>query len=498
MRYYISPFFLSIVFLFILTSCQEDAIPIDDSNFSSEIGIDQSASISATQVDMENVYRQTAIGYHHAVADILANSEELISHPEWYTTGEDSPSSADIVARLRVLSLQDAVKVEEADKMASFFQFWEELDIANLTYIEEVDQGFNDWRAREGISLRTAPITYHVSKVIQMIYTNAQATLGREDSEIPINFDLQKNNDGLLCRVAHRNWLSAQFGLCTGANDNAIAEELSDAVRDRIASEASDRFNSFSRAVAINLLGGVEGNLNFIETQGLNILNEAVENVLENIIDEGWNATWCKQICDNCGPALGIARVRSGCTFVGIRALGSEFEFNEGLEFLLDYNEDGVADDTRLTFTEDLPASAINNNGPFLARVNVTCDGDREFSWPGNDNNIWIRIDPEQTPGPTGSISAPPRDNGLFYRPGTQYCFSANITTSTGWIFNGWETSGGASPSTQTGGTSFCTTFNNSSPINGTVNLVFTDQCNGQVRRIAGPFFVICPVSSCP
>jgi hypothetical protein len=271
------------------------------------------------------------------------------------------------------------------------------------------------------------------------------------------------------------------------------------AVRAALSQAASNEFNDLSNDVATSILAaGEREELSSTEQFGLSLLQNAIGDVITNFVNTLWNEAWCKEQCDNCGPALGVAPIIQNCVFTGISAAGSQFEFVERFRFLFDYNLDGIVDQIDPNvFQNFFPAGAINNNGPFNVRVDAFCDGDTEFAWPGGAQ--WALVNPNAAPpalGPSASsFQAPPLQGGYYYRPNTQLCFSATIITR-GWTFNGWSANGG-SPSSQSSGSTFCTSFSSQNPIPRNVNLNFSDPCSGATRTVSGPSFLICPSGYC-
>lgn len=339
--------------------------------------------------DFETAYREAALGYHNMLASMAANAKTLQPRLRAAALNQniDSTSEQTVDLELYLLQLADRGYVEDKESAAwaAFRQFIRRFDYENYSSIRDIRGSFTEWRSQHNVSQTTSSVVYHVTRILEEIMANNQATLSNVTTE-PDQYFQFKRNDGFLCFIDHRNWLSARLGLCPGANDDDVAEILSNTVQELLVEEASEQFDKYSDQIADRLFNANGNGLTDFERIGLNFLQGIIRSSLEEFVENWWLERWCREECDACSSALGVAAIWDGCSFEGIAAVGSEFEFNEGIDFIFDYNLDGVVDEQRQRFDAQYPAGAISNNGPFNVRVDVTCDGGREFPWPGGSN----------------------------------------------------------------------------------------------------------------
>jgi hypothetical protein len=315
------------------------------------------------------------------------------------------------------------------------------------------------------------PLVYHVSHILELVATTNQSTLPVSVNDLSY---LAKSDDGELCTIRHKNWLSERLGLCGAANNSIAGDALRIAVLAQIAA---------APAAALTAL-------NAISFGGASIVTAVIGALASNGLAALWSNTWCMEQCDDCGPANGVTALFSGCTFTGIMATGNGFEFNEGVTFRIDVNNDRQTDFT----VPSNPGSVISRSslipdGLFRVQADVTCDGDEEIDWGVSDN--WIPIDPVRdrpTLNPTANLTLPPM-TGMSYPTGQPLVFSANINTN-GWDYQGWSAPGG-SPSSGSGRL-FTVRYEYTGIVEREITLRFRNPCTGATLTLPGDSFVIC------
>jgi hypothetical protein len=476
------------------SSCEKDDLT---STFETEAAMQVLAPPKVITTN-DQLARQVAVGYHNRVMDVLGNIE---SFQQYATTVQYIDGSARQYRAPQLIKDYHRLgylKTDESQEIEAFYSFIEEIDLDDYTYVNEVEKLFQRYRATNGIIQSKTPLTYFTSNVAEAILTNSQATL-LWDKEVGSNTNAdEKRNDGLLCFVRHRNWLSARLGLCGAANNSVIASLISAGVQNSLSQAATNEFNDLSGDLAVLIFGGGAEELTGLESLGLTLFQNAVAATIEDQISSLWNSTWCSAVCDDCGPALGIARRFIGCNFVGIRAIGSAFEEGELWEWLLDYNRDFIQDDMQLSFMPDLPSTAISNSGIFNARVDVFCDGLTAFPWTGGA--LWAEVNPERDfDTPTATIGNPEFQNtgGGPLNIDTQACFTASNVMSLGYTSLGWSLSIGGITQTQPASSQLCTDFLVNSPTWVQASLRFQDQCTGSIVLVPGQPFLLCPGGPC-
>ena len=451
----------------------------------------------------DQLAHEIAAGYHNTIMDIGGNAETFtefarnVSHPMLPGTSNEADNSA------RVLYELGLSPIDESETMMAASTFARDLDLDKYTRISEVQTLFKEWRQANGITEEATPLTYIVSKTAELTLTTSQATLMSSKPTASGNVNGEKINDGMLCSIRHRNWLSARLGLCGAANNSELARLLSEAVQAQLTQAASNALDSLAVGNVIEIFENEQGELSSIEELGADLVRQAISNAIARLVGAAWNWAWCTEQCDDCGPALGMTRRFVGCNFTSVRAIGSRFEDVEALDWVIDFNRDGVVDETFRTFENSLP-SGVLGGGIVNARVDVFCDGGIEqnqqesiFTWPGTGNNLWVEINPvPDFQRPTASINAPGLQNGFFYSSGTRVCFTANNLRFDGHTFEGWSVDGG-SPSTQGPGSVFCTQLSSTFTRTGNLRLRFRDNCTGALEVVNGPFFLICPNGNC-
>jgi hypothetical protein len=237
----------------------------------------------------------------------------------------------------------------------------------------------------------------------------------------------------------------------------------------------------------------------------------AVVIAIKLVLDTFMDSWFCKEECDDCGPAVGIRSVFNGCTFMGIEAVGT-FEFAEEFVYRVDDNQDGVFDFNRQIFNSNpfLTKSSLPNT-PFKVIVDVGCDGARvgaqgsTMPWPlGTQGRVYV--DPTASvapPRPTAIVNGPPLQGSpypYYHNTNTQLCFSLSNLATRGWTFVGWKTTvsgGSASPSTGNSSSTFCTTFNSSTTAFASVYAEFSHPCSPNNYTIQAGSFPVCPPGAC-
>ena len=334
-------------------------------------------------------------------------------------------------------------------------------------------QAFAEWRADARINQEETPLVYHVSQILELVATTNQSTLPVSVNDLS---HLAKSDDGSLCSIRHRNWLSERLGLCGAVNNSVAADAL------RIAVISQVRAGAVGGLTALGFItGGPAGA----------VIGAVVGALIQEGLGALWSNTWCKLQCDDCGAANGVTALFNGCTFTGIMATGNAFEFNEGVTFRIDVNNDRQTDFT----VPSNPGSTISrstllpDDRPFRVQADVTCDGDEEIDW-GNPTN-WIPIDPVRTGptlNPTANLTLPPM-SGMSYPAGQPLAFSANINTN-GWTYLGWSSPGG-SPSSGSGRT-FTVRYNVVGIVEREITFRFRNPCTGATLTLSGgePFLI--------
>ena len=484
-----------------LGSCEEELAYQSASDGIYPNGLNAEDAIQIHKFDYSKAYEPIALAFHSTLLDITANTEEFERQVlanaslggERVSEGGQPGCAEKIRAGIQLgyLLPGESVAFEELRG------FLEKLDWTKMDYFYELEDKFEEWRVAKGITIDHCPVTYHASKILQTILTNNQATI------LASARGVDKRDDGRLCYIGHANYIAARWGLCGSANDDEIADILSEAVRNRLVEEASTRFNDFSRNLATRILTSPGGSLNYIERASLNVLQTTIRDAIDSGIDIAWNWAFCDEQCDNCGPALGIARVIMNCELTGIRAVGSAFEEAERYEYNIDFNNDRVIDDQPVLLGDDpyLAVSGIafpsGRTQDFWASVDAYCDGRVVNPWAGDDVLVYISSDPSLLTVPTAEVQSPPLTNFYFYRASTQLCFTARNLDRAGYEFIGWGAPGGT-PSFSVGPTTrFCTVFNARLPRPGSVYLRFRDPCTGREVNGPGTDFYICPRGYC-
>ena len=363
--------------------------------------------------------------------------------------------------------------IAESVALSKFLQFTRELVLDDYTYVRDFRNAFATWRSTKQIYQHEAPIVYHVSQMVELILATSPATIGEVSSEL----GTAKTDDDKFCTVRHRNWTSARLGLCKDANESFLGDVY------RVA------FVAAMTAVAIHAIKtfGIVGSA---------VVISIFKDVLKEVINFIFEGAWCKEDCDACGPALNLQGVYSGCNLVGLQALGSPFEANEGVSFRIDINQDRNTDFTLRSNpgTVISRSTLIPRNSLFRAQADVTCDGDLTFPWPVSNEWPLISPEPDIAISPSATLYGPPKTNGYYYPGGTSLCFQARIV-STGWNYTGWSAPGG-SPGSGTG-RSFCVTYNDNSTAPRSILLNFVHPCTGQRFALSADEFVVCPYGRC-
>jgi hypothetical protein len=360
----------------------------------------------------------------------------------------------------------------EAAAARHMIEFLSDLGNRPYTRISEMKRAFAEWRADARINQEETPLVYHTSQILELVATTNQSTLPVSVNDLS---SLAKSDDGSLCTIRHRNWLSERLGLCGAANSSVAADAL------RIAVLTQVRAGAVVGLTALGSLAGPAGS----------VVGAVVGALIQAGLGALWSEAWCRTQCDDCGAANGVTALFNGCTFTGIMATGNAFAFNEGATFRIDDDRDGQVDFTVPSNQESVisRSSQLPDDRPFRVQVDVTCDGNSVIPW--GDPNFWIPIDPVRngpTLNPTANLTLPPT-SGMSYPTGQSLAFSATINTN-GWDYLGWSAPGG-SPNSGSGRI-FGVTYDFFGIIEREITFRFRNPCTGATLTLLGDRFVIC------
>ena len=435
-------------------------------------------------VDLSKAHVEGALAFHQTIEAIGSQADEFVENAmaDARLNPPVTERMLDPFAQIDDLVAKGQLPAGESMAARRMIEFLGEVNKADYRLISEMKGAFADWRADARVSQTETPLVYHVSVMLELISTTDQLSLSSGALS-----NINKSDDGQICVVRHRNWLSERLGLCADANESLGGNII------RIAIIAA-------ATVAIaGALIAVAGTLIAISEDAIDI----VTNVVRALVGAGlialWDETWCKLHCDNCDAADGIVAVFSGCNFQGIRATGGPFDFNEGVIFRIDENRDGQADFTVTSNPGSITSfsTQLPRNDRFQAQADVICDGNTVIPW--EDPRQWISITPTRTVNlpPTVNLNSPDRDTQRSYRSGRELAFSATILTN-GWIYQGWSAEG-ASPSSG-GGRSFTITYQTTGIDEREIIFRFRNPCTNETLEIIGDSFLVCSgmIPSCP
>lgn len=459
-------------------SCEQEELiaTIDETPATEEfVPLEESEAYSKLKTaDFSEVHLAAARNFHETVGAIGAQGEEFVANAE--ADARLNPplteQMQDPFAQIDAMVAKGELPGRESMAARRMIEFLSDLSTRKYTMIGEMKQAFSDWRADARINQAETPLVYHVSSILELVSTTNQATLLLSLDDLS---ELSKSDDGQLCSVEHRNWLSARLGLCGAANSSIAGDVIRIAIIAAVTAAAVVGFT------ALNLLTGGAASI--------------VSKIFGALVGAGlgalWSSTWCRTWCDDCGAANGVSALFSGCTFTGIRATGNPFQFNEGVIYRIDENFDNQTDFTVRSNPGSITSNStqLSRNQPFRAQADVICDGNSVIPW--GDPNRWIPVNPVRdspTLNPTVSLTSPPR-SGMSYPAGQSLSFSATINTN-GWTYLGWSSSGG-SPSSGIGRT-FAVTYNSNSIVSREITFRFRNPCTGATLTLPGGSFLIC------
>ncbi len=442
----------------------EQFVPLEDTEAYSDLKTN----------DLSRAHLAAARNFHETVGAIGAQGEEFVANatanarlnPPLTETMQDPRAQIDVLVARGHLPGREAMAARH------MIEFLGELGNRQYTKISEMKQAFSEWRADARINQEETPLVYHVSHILELAATTNQSTLPVSVNELS---SLAKSDDGSLCTIRHRNWLSERLGLC-GAANNSIAGDVI-----RIAAISATAAGAATGLTALAALTG----------PGAVMIGAIVSALTGAGLAALWSDAWCKTHCDDCGAANGVSALFDGCTFTGIVATGNAFAFNEGVTFRIDENNDGQTDFT----VESNSGSVISrstrlpDDRPFRVQADVTCDGGSEIDW--GDLANWIPIDPVRnspTLNPTVNLTSPPMA-GMSYPTGQLLTFTANINTN-GWDYLGWSAPGG-SPSSGSGRT-FFVEYDFFGIDQREITFRFRNPCTGATLNLLGDEFLIC------
>lgn len=462
------------VCLLTLFGCQESL----DSSYPTEP--EETTAIEETTLPTQPVpelYRSIGKQYRDAIFQ-YGHLEELPYDPGFPVSEPEEFDYEDGLAQIEGYKLIPGIDPNDIDKTIALIEALAELPLAGNTFLSKARAMVDEIVVQLQITVEEAPLAFHTAEIMKASVFSTDLTYLAEDAG-NMNVAFRGADDSQLC-VFKKS--------CKGV---LLTLDII--------------------SVAITVVSG-------IASAGTTFtIGSAAKEVLKNIVKIGFK-TLIKQLvcgrqdhfdCDDCGPALGFTYYYDDCETYGIRPVGN-FEWSYSFDYLFDPGQDGAFGNPQflenlnpriqypkgkfsLEQLSDISESILEN--PFDVKVSVVCDGEVEFPWPLTQPGTADLSTPPIMPFPYDNISitsnAPLAQNAPitgFYNFGTELTFSLTSVVypmpAEFFTFVGWQTTGGASPSSGSDQFTFTTTFYGTQATTGSASAVFRNNCDNTLEYI--------------